>query len=60
MKEINIEITQTENIEKNKVGIPKTASFILKININGMLNINSNTIDNTTNFCSCLFFICRI
>ena len=52
-------MSQIENIEKYNVGIPKTAPSKLKINMNGMLKINSSTIESTTNFCSCLFFISK-
>ncbi len=48
---------QIENIEKYKVGIPKRAPSKLKIRMNGTLKIKHNAIDNTTSFCSCLFFI---
>tara|TARA_B100001059_G_C17832255_1_gene585464 strand:+ start:3009 stop:3221 length:213 start_codon:yes stop_codon:yes gene_type:complete len=48
---------QIENIEKYKVGIPKMAPSKLKTKINGILKIKHNAIDNTTSFCSCLFFI---
>ena len=48
---------QIENIEKYKVGMPKTAPSKLKIRMNGILKIKHNAIDNTTSFCSWRFFI---
>ena len=45
------------NIEKYKVGIPKTLPISLKIKTKGIFKINIKIIDRITNFCSCLFFI---
>jgi len=52
MYEITIDNNQIENIEKYKIGTPKTASSKLKTSIKGILNIKNNAIDNTTSFCS--------
>ncbi len=57
MYETIIENNQIENIEKYKIGIPKTAPSKLKTRIKGILKINNKAIANTTSFCSWRFFI---
>ena len=52
MPEIIIEISQIENIEKYKTGMPNTAPSKLNIKINGILYIKNNARESTMSFCS--------
>ncbi len=52
MYEIMMDKNQIENIETYKVGTPKMAPSLLKINTKGILKIKNKAIDKTTNFCS--------
>tara|TARA_R110002051_G_scaffold4124_1_gene21917 strand:+ start:275234 stop:275413 length:180 start_codon:yes stop_codon:yes gene_type:complete len=49
-------MSQILNIEKYKTGIPKIASSLSKMNINGIFKIRNITRERSTNFCSCRFF----
>lgn len=52
-----MDTSQIENMEKYNVGIPNIVPLRLNISTRGKLKKRSRAIDNTINFCSCLFFI---
>ncbi len=57
MYEITQASPQTKNTKKYRIGIPKMAPSLLKIQIRGILKRKKSTSEITTNFCSCLFFM---